>query len=410
MHEMSVPEIALFSSFPSEEVARLLNRLHKIELPPNSIIIREGERGDNFYILLEGELEIVKAAGTTEERLLSTREPGDYVGEMCLLDPDGLRTATIRTRTRARLLEVKHSEFESLLLRHPGMAWQIARMLSLRLRDSDNATIRDLREKNIQLDRAYRELQAAQVQIIEKERLERELQVAREIQESILPRTLPESPGLDFGAMMVPARAVGGDLFDFIPIGPHALGIAVGDVSDKGVPAAIFMAMTRSLIRSEAKKAASPREALEGVNQHLLEMNDAGMFVTVLYGVLDLVTLEFTFARAGHLPPILCDRNGGISSPSVALGQALGVFPDPVLDEASLTLAPGSTLFVYTDGLSEATDEREQIFGVERIYDALSAQRDNSAQGICSKMIDAALLHCGVMPQNDDMTVVAVQA
>lgn len=410
MRRESVPVIPLFSSLPCEEVTHLLATLRKIELPENSVVIREGDRGENFFILLEGQLEIVKAMGAPEERLLSIREPGDYVGEMSLLDPDGLRTASIRTRSAAKLLELDHGEFEALLMRHPGVVWQMARMLSLRLRDSDNATIRDLQEKNRQLDSAYRELQAAHAQIVEKEKLERELQVAREIQESILPRTLPNFYDFDFGARMIPARAVGGDLFDFIPLSHDALGIAVGDVSDKGVPAAIFMAMTRSLIRSEAEKASSPREALAGVNRHLMEMNDAGMFVTVLYGVLNATTREFAFARAGHLPPILCQRDGSISTPSVALGQPLGVFPNPALDEASLTLNPGSTILIYTDGLSEAMDEGGEIFGMERVHVALSSQRGNSAQGICGKMVDAALLHCGSVPQNDDMTVVAVQA
>ena len=410
MHDTCMPEIALFSLLPCDELGSLLKKLRRIELPAGSVVIREGDRGDKFFILLEGQLEIVKAMGTPEERLLSVREPGDYVGEMSLLDPEGLRTASIRTSTWSSLLELNHGDFEALLLRHPGMAWQMARMLSQRLKDTDNATIRDLQAKNLELGCAYRELQAAHVQIVEKERLERELEVAREIQQSILPRSVPRLPGFDFGALMIPARAVGGDLFDFIPLSCNALGIAVGDVSDKGVPAAIFMAMTRSLIRSEAKRAASPKEALEGVNRHLMEMNDAGMFVTALYGVLNLGTGEFSFARAGHLPPLLCGPTGTVCTPPVSFGQVLGIISDPVFDESSLTLEPGSTLMIYTDGLSEATDERERIFGEEGVRKALSSACDDSAQGICGKMVEAALLHCGAMPQSDDMTVVAIRA
>ena len=410
MHNSCMPEIALLSSLPCDEVGPLLKRLRRVELAAGSVVIREGDRGDKFYILLEGQLEIVKAMGTPDERLLSVREPGDYVGEMSLLDPEGLRTASIRTRTRSSLLELNHGDFEGLLLRHPGMAWQMARMLSQRLKDTDNATIRDLQAKNRELDRAYRELKAAHAQIVEKEKLERELEVAREIQESILPRSVPRLPGFDFGALMVPARAVGGDLFDFIPLSTKTLGIAVGDVSDKGVPAAIFMAMTRSLIRSEAKKAVSPKEALAGVNRHLMEMNDAGMFVTVLYGVLDLGTGEFSYARAGHLPPLLCGQTGSVYTPVVSFGQALGIIADPVLDESSLTVGPGSTLMIFTDGLTEATDERDRILGEEGVRSIFSSAHGDSAQEICGKMVEAALLHCGAMPQSDDMTVVAIRA
>src|SRR5262249_36384695 len=158
------------------------------------------------------------------------------------------------------------------------------RSLSARLREADNATICELREKNRQLSEAYQSLQAAQAQLIEKEALERELQVARDIQEQMLPRALPAPPGFEVGARMVPARIVSGDFFDCIPLGPATAGIVVGDVCGKGVPAALYMALTRSLLRAEVSRNVSARAALQRVNRLLCEMNDTGMFVTLLYG------------------------------------------------------------------------------------------------------------------------------
>ena len=154
-----------------------------------------------------------------------------------------------------------------------------------------------------------RRLKAAQAQIIEKEKLEQELRTARRIQQSILPMELPRLPGYDFGATILSARTVGGDLYDFIPLGEGRLGIAVGDVSDKSVPAAIFMALTRSLLRAEATRSVvrppSPRQALQRVNKLLLDMNDAGMFVTLLYGILDGPRRTFSYPRAGHELPLI---------------------------------------------------------------------------------------------------------
>src|SRR3712207_3101439 len=142
--------------------------------------------------------------------------------------------------------------------------------------------------------------EAAQQQIIEKQRLEHELQLAYEIQTSILPRVLPQLQGYDFGATMVPARVVGGDFFEFVELGDDRVGIAVGDVTDKGMPAAIFMAQTHALLRAEAVRSAAPHEVLRCVNRHVVEMNAAGLFVTMLYGVLDRASASFSYARAGH--------------------------------------------------------------------------------------------------------------
>jgi sigma-B regulation protein RsbU (phosphoserine phosphatase) len=188
------------------------------------------------------------------------------------------------------------------------------------------------------------------------------------------------------------------------------MGVAVGDVSDKGVPAAIFMAMTRSLMRAEARRAETPREALMGVNRHLLEMNDAGMFVTVVYGILNRVTRSFAYARAGHELPVCCAPDGSVHAPRGGLGQALGVFPEPALDEQSLVLSPGGTLIIYTDGMTDATDSEGERFGTERFYELLHSSGGSSAQTLCDHLMDIALGFQGGVAQHDDITLVAIRA
>jgi phosphoserine phosphatase RsbU/P len=402
--------IPLFASIPSDELEKLLAGLHQIVLRPDTILIHEGDRGDTCYVVLEGEMDVVKAFGTAEEQLLRRLTCGEYFGEMSLLDPQRVRTASVVSRTEARLLEMSRADFDRLLRSWPEAAYDLARVLSGRLRDTDNATIRELKEKNRQLELAYRELQAAQAHIIEKKKLERELELAWEIQNSMLPRSLPRFNGFDFGTRIAPARAVGGDFYDFIPLGDSTLGIAVGDVSGKGMPAAIFMAMTRSLMRAEASEASSAQDALRGVNRHLLDMNDSGMFVTVLYGVLNGRTREFHYGRAGHELPILCNEQGVTRNPSCGHGQPLGILTDPAIDEQIVTLSPGDTLLLFTDGVTDAFNEIGMSFGLERLRTSLGASCNEPPQQICNRLTDLVMEFQQPIPQHDDVTIVAVRA
>lgn len=410
MKEKILQQVLLFSSLPPIEIQHLAETLRTVEFPPKTIVMREGERGDRFYIVLSGEIEIIKAMDTPDERLLGARGEGEYIGEMSLLNPNGLRTASVRTSAATRLLEMTRDDFDALLLRHPLFAYEMVRIQSQRLTEAHNATIRDLHEKNRQITQAFEELKAAHLQIVEKEKLEHELTVAREIQKSILPRTLPRLSGFDFGARMEATRAVGGDFYDLVALGDQRVGIAVADVSDKGVPAAIFMALTRSLLRSEASREASPAQVLQNVNRQLLTMNESNMFVTVLYGVLDQATREFHYARAGHDPPINLDPHGKFVEPVVQLGQFLGIFPSPPIDEERLTLVPGSTLIVYTDGVTDQINERDEFFGIDRLCQSIQQHHALSAQSMCDRLFETLTDYRGGTAQSDDVTFVVVQA
>jgi serine phosphatase RsbU (regulator of sigma subunit) len=409
-NETLIGQVPLFATLPHDELRRLAATLRPCAIAAGAVLFHEGEHGDRFYIVIDGQIEIIKALGTADERLVAVRGPGEYIGEMSLFHKQGLRAASVRARSPAQLLEMTRAEFDALLRRQPTLAYEMVRVLSIRLRDSDDAIIRDLQAKNQQLTQAYQELQAAQAQLIEKERLERELQVARSIQESILPRALPQLAGFDFDARIVPARAVGGDCFDFIALGPDTLGIVIGDACDKGVPAAIFMALTRSLLRAEASRARSPREALQNVNRHLLDMNDAGMFVTAIYGVLHQPTRSFSYARAGHTLPLLRGVGGAVLAPAHSTGQPLGLWPEPSFDEQRIVIPRGGALLLYTDGVTEATNAQGALFGGRRLRTAVSEYRSGSAQELCDNVLQAVGDFRGPAPQDDDVTLVAVRA
>ncbi|MEN4100519.1 MAG: cyclic nucleotide-binding domain-containing protein, partial [Anaerolineaceae bacterium] len=274
-----IRRIAIFSELPDDEIENLVNNLHWMRYPAGQVILHEGQISRSCFILMEGEVEIIKSIATPDERILAVRSAGELLGDMSLFSHGRKHTASVRASTSIKLLEMTKADFDVLIQRHAQVAYKMADQLSKRLEDSENLIIRDLREKNRQLTQAYQELQAAQAQIVIKERLEQELEIARNIQASVLIHEMPEIPGYSLGALMVPARAVGGDFYDLVPLRDGKWAITIGDVSDKGTPAALFMALTFSLLRATAKRCNHPAEALQEVNVLLSEMNASGMFV-----------------------------------------------------------------------------------------------------------------------------------
>ena len=219
MPPVDLSTIPLFACLPVEEIRRLETVLCVSSCAPGEVLVQEGCSDDKFYILLEGQVEVVKALGSPEERRLGLRGSGNLLGEMSLFSRDGCHTASVRAVSPLRLLQVPHTELETLMQRQPKIAYEIIRQLSQRLEESENLTIKDLKEKNQHLKQAYDELKANQEQIIEKERLEKELEISGQIQQSLLPKSLPAIPGYQFGALMVQAQAVGGDFYACFKLG-----------------------------------------------------------------------------------------------------------------------------------------------------------------------------------------------
>jgi serine phosphatase RsbU (regulator of sigma subunit) len=409
MNTADLSSIPLFASLPEDEIRRLETLLHVSTFPPGEVLFQEGCSDDNFYILLDGQVEVVKALGSTEERLLGVREAGTLLGEMSLFSREGCHTASVRSLTSLQLLHVPHSELDALLHRQSQFAYGLIRLLSHRLEESENSTILDLKEKNQRLGEAYDELKTAHVQIVEKERLEKELELSGQIQQSLFPTTLPFIPGYEFSAMMVPARQVGGDFFTYFKLGKDRLGFVVGDVSDKGVPSALFMAITYSAIHLEAPHTRSPVQALRKVNKHLLQMNASQMFVTLVYGILDCSNGDFHFARAGHPSPYLMDSAGQLLDVPVSSGQPLGLFDNLPIDEQQVRLPPGGTLLLFSDGVSETKNIQGGDFAPDVLYQTMATNRMRPAEEICDQIWLDVQEHGRGLPQQDDFTVVVVK-
>lgn len=405
--ESLIKQVPFFASMPPDEISNLAKTLHPFECPEGELLMKEGEHGERFYILLEGEMEIIKSLGTPEERLIAIRGAGSFIGEMSLMNIDGLRTASVRAQSKSSLLEMTRADFNELLQRNPVLAYEMVRVLSMRLKESETTTIQELREKNIQLTKAYQELEAAQEQIVEKERLERELEVARDIQLGILPRSLPKHPGAVFDASIQPTSAVGGDFFDVFPKGDQVMGIAVGDVSDHGVPAALFMALTVTLLRAEAKRTDSMCDIMFNVNRQLIDLNETNMFVTILYGEINFSTRKFRYVRAGHELPMLMDAKGEFIQLEHGPGMPLGLFEYPDLDEQTISLGENDTLLLFTDGATDAQNKHGEQFGKDRLRDALRKIRQSNVEDTCQMLMSDIQSHCGSVPQYDDITLLS---
>ena len=398
-------EFPVLAGFSDDDLESLAIALRREEFAPASILFREGETGDSFAVILRGEVEIVQALETPEERLLATVGPGDFLGEMSLLDPSGLRSASARARDTVEWAQITQRDFETLLERRPTLALHLLQEMIRRLRRSESATIRDLKAKNQALAQAYQELQQAQAALIEKEKLEYELEIARGIQKSILPKETPDVPGWQIATYWQPARAVSGDFFDFFPYPDGRLGFLIADVSGKGMPAALVMATTCSMFRAVARSETPPGALLEQVNQLLCPYMPRSMFVTCLYGNLDPASGMLRFANAGHNLPVR------ISADSVqdlrATGMPLGLLPGMTYQENGTRLQPGEGLLLYTDGIIEAHNDQREMFGQSRLYERL-------AELTCDPQIIDHLLAClseftgSDWEQEDDVTFVII--
>ncbi|MGH8931863.1 MAG: ATP-binding SpoIIE family protein phosphatase [Egibacteraceae bacterium] len=245
-----------------------------------------------------------------------------------------------------------------------------------------------------------------EAEIRDRERLAQELRVATAIHQQFLPKELPDLPGWHVAAYYQPAREVGGDFYDFIELPDGLVGIVIGDVTDKGVPAALVMATTHSILRSDAPRLVAPGEVLARANQLLVAEMPPAMFVTCLYAVLDPATGRLRYANAGHDLPYLRTRSGVVELR--ATGMPLGLLPDMVYEEKETILAPGDGLLLHSDGLVEAHNADRAMFGFPRLKE-LVGQRDGGEALIDLLLVELDRFTVDGWEQEDDITLVTLQ-
>ncbi len=255
-----------------------------------------------------------------------------------------------------------------------------------------------------------RELQVLRLIAADHQKVGQELALAGEIQAGFLPDRLPDVAGWQLTATLEPARETAGDFYDVIPLPNGRLGIVVADVADKGVGAALYMALARTLIRTYAADYdTEPERVLSAVNDRILMDTRASLFVTLFYGTLDLVSGTLTYCNAGHNPPYLLTAQGGQSVQKLGrTGIPLGIYRDEAWERGAVPVAPGETLLLYTDGVTEAQNRDEAFFGEERLLAVARASLGRSARDIQDRVIAEVHSFVGDVPRSDDITVMVV--
>ncbi len=261
-------------------------------------------------------------------------------------------------------------------------------------------------EKTLNHIRALETAQEARDRLVV---LKRELDVAQKVQMSALPKEVPSSATHDVQALMIPAREVGGDFYDFFPLSDERIGLVIADVSGKGIPAALFTLMTRTLLKGTARDSSSPADCLSRVNDLLAEDNETCIFITLFYGVFDLRDGVFRYSNGGHNPPRLVRSDSRVEVLPSTENLVLGIAPGHAYRNGEVQLAPGDVLFLYTDGITEAQNSHEEEFGEERLDAKLAGLGQVPAREIATTVVAEVHAFAGDAPQSDDITCMAMR-
>ncbi|MGW8319838.1 MAG: PP2C family protein-serine/threonine phosphatase [Candidatus Promineifilaceae bacterium] len=376
--------------------------------PPQTYLCHQGEIEHTFYVIVEGRVAITQRLEDGQERLLSIRGPRDYFGELGLLD-DTPRMADCVTITAVTVLEVTEEVFQRVLANSPPVAYALMRHVVEMLRATDRLAIADLTAKNQELQDAYRELKMAQAELVEKERLERELEIAAEVQRTLLPSKLPAYRDYHFAAYLQPARQVGGDFYDAIELDDRHVGLLLADVADKSVQAALFMAVARTLFMVEGRRSPDPAAVALAVHRGVMDVApSADIFVTAFYGVLDRPSRRLRYVTAGHERPVLV-RSGEPVQQLRGRGRFLGMLAALELEEYDIELQPGDRLLMFSDGAPDATNEEGLQFGHDRLLAFMERNKTLPAEVLVAQLAQEVARWRGDAPAFDDLTLLAVE-
>lgn len=375
--------------------------------PPNTILCQQGEIEHTFYVIVDGNVAIAEQMEDGSERLLGIIRDNSYFGEMSLVD-DAPRIATCTTVTETTVLEVTEKAFDRFVQESPAMAQLITKNILHTARTRDQLNIEALQNKNAELEQAYLDLQAAQAQLIEQERIQRELELAADMQRTLLPESLPVYPDVCFEAYLQPAQDVGGDFYDVIELDEDHVGILIADVADKGIHAALFMAVVKTLFVMESQRSFLPAEVAMRVHQSLFEVTTTDSFVTVFYGVFHRPSRKLTYVRASHDRPLHIKRNGEVSE-LPGNGRFLGMLEELTLDQFEVTLAPGDRLVMYSDGVIDAENEIRQNYGLERLKTAVAYKENATAGELVKTILKDVEEWMGAADPFDDFTLLVTE-
>jgi serine phosphatase RsbU (regulator of sigma subunit) len=343
-------------------------------------LFKMGDPADKLFYILKGRIRLPEL-----DRFVKA---GQVMGEMGIFSPNKQRSATACAEEEVVAYTMGGDEVRQLMRRDPELATNLLEVILKRM-----------------MEHLIAETEA-------RERLKAELRIARDIQLSMLPRTFPPFPGrkeFDIYAVMEPANEVGGDLYDFFLVERNRLCVLIGDVSGKGVPAALLMALSKTLLRSEAMRGYRAHEILARVNNALCAENQECMFVTVFCLILNTQTGEAECCAAGHNPPLRCSGDGTAEFLKTEPGSVIGFEENLTYPSGIIRLKLGETLLLYTDGVTEAENPKRELFSEDRLRCCVSSLGNSGVREIIAGVKQNLAVHTQGHPQSDDVTMVALR-
>lgn len=391
----------LFQGVETASLKALIKQCAVESFPAGESIAKPGEENHNLYILLSGHLMVYLAE--TEDAVLNPemgfRIPiGECIGEMSIIENKPV-SAYVVTASECRLLIIPEEIFWEKLMSWPRVVRSMLTGLSSRMRRLDKVAIKTLEER------------------LRFEQIQRDLKAAAQIQSNILPQEKPlldQYPQVDVAASIEPARDVGGDFFDTFPLDENTVGLAIGDVSGKGIPAALFMIRAVTILRASIARLNLHDQPLTSifasVNRQLCERNPNCLFVTIFLGILDIETGKLIYVHGGHNRPFLKRVQGKSHLIEIPEGMLLGIYAEANYHLAELTLEPGDLFVMYTDGVTEARDRNGEFFMEDRVSEMLDELPPATpVEDIVSLLGNRVKNFTQQMPQSDDITIMALR-
>lgn len=390
--DSNIARYGLFHEIPYPLLEPVLAQCSRQQLQPGDILISPGLENHNLYLLVSGRLQVYldKADSDISFPIAS----GECIGEMSLIE-QRRTSAFVIAEEESYVIVIPEEIFWNNFIHLPNAVRNLLRMLTRRTR-KDNEVIRQSLEQRLRY-----------------EHLQKELAAAAKIQANILPQEiplLPNHPQVDVCAMIEPAIEVGGDFYDVFALDKNTICLAIGDVSGKGMPAALFMMRAMTLLRMSLSKDTHLESVLPAVNQMLCENNDECMFVTMFVGLFEVTSGTLTYMNAGHNPPFYSSKGGLFNLMDVPKGILLGINAEARYEVARRTFQPGDMLILYTDGVTEAENPQRELYSVARACDTLQTVPIDDDITLVIKTLFNSVSHFSKgMPQSDDITMLALR-
>jgi phosphoserine phosphatase RsbU/P len=405
---------SLLAGLDRVTMALVVEHLKRTVLPAGHVVFEDNAPGDTLYIIESGRVQVSKTLENGQEHVFAEIGPGEFFGEMALLEEQP-RSARISTLTTTSLLAMPRDTFNTLIEHHPAVAASFLRVISARLRQRNHmqeillrekqTLVEELATKNVALEHALAELRAAMETVAEHERVKRDLEIAQQIQRQMLPTVFPQVPGLELYATTVPSRWVGGDFYDAVRVGPQTLGLLLGDVSGKGMPAAMQMARLMGEFRASVSHRADPEGVMQVLNELLCQRNvQLTSFVTIQYLVLDMSQRHIHFICAGHPPILLCHADGRIEQLGKVSNVPLGIDATFTYRQEVRQLQPGDRLLLYSDGAYELRNGQGAMFGLARLAELFATTPAAPETAICALQEALAAFGGNTHSPHDDTT------